>query len=274
MKKAKILLATAAVATAITCAVGCAACGGGSSADKDKDIEAVYQLYVAYADANGETALTYEQWLENIKGEKGATGATGASGKSAYEIAKDNGFEGTEEEWLESLKGANGAKGDKGDKGEKGAEGVGVEGIYETSDGTMVKFTDGTVKPINNGGSEYELLTVGENSIEVPVSSDPTNATLKYFSFYSLSGGKYRIRISNQDFFVCWSVPGSSIIKSHSYDPYGQSGEVQPAWNIGGVDYWGTNITITAGYNHIIAFENYSTTNDTTINLIIEKVEE
>ncbi|MDE5766195.1 MAG: hypothetical protein K2I17_03405, partial [Clostridia bacterium] len=99
MKKAKILLATAAVATAITCAVGCAACGGGSSADKDKDIAAVYQLYVAYADAKGETALTYEQWLETIKGAQGATG------KSAYEVAVANGFEGTEAEWLASLKG-------------------------------------------------------------------------------------------------------------------------------------------------------------------------
>lgn len=39
--------------------------------DRDTDIVAVYELYVANAKENGETPLSYEEWLQTIKGEKG-----------------------------------------------------------------------------------------------------------------------------------------------------------------------------------------------------------
>ena len=95
-----ILLGTAAM----LCAGGFAACkvtdGKNDGAEKTQ-IEEVYECYVAYAEKNGETPLSYEDWLASIKGErgekgdKGDTGAqgekgekgdTGADGKSAYEI--------------------------------------------------------------------------------------------------------------------------------------------------------------------------------------------
>lgn len=275
MKKAKFLLATAAVATAITCAVGCTACGGGSSADKDKDIAAVYQQYVAYADAKGETALTYEQWLETIKGAQGATG------KSAYEVAVANGFEGTEAEWLASLKGEDGKKGDKGDKGsrgdsgENGADGVGVEGIYVTSEGTLVKFTDGTIKPINNGGVKNTLLKLGDNQIELPVAASSKSPSETEFSFYLLTTGEYEFRICS-DLVVKYT--GYNLIEENghisesggTYDPYKKTPAGQ--WE-DGTDYYAHKFDVLAGYVNEFTIKNYSTTK-TSFKFEIVKVED
>ena len=117
-----ILLGTAAM----LCAGGFAACevtdGKNDGAEKTQ-IEEVYECYVAYAEKNGETPLSYEDWLASIKGErgekgekgeKGDTGAqgekgekgdTGADGKSAYEIWLEQGNTGSEEDFLDWLKG-------------------------------------------------------------------------------------------------------------------------------------------------------------------------
>lgn len=276
MKKAKFLFATAAVATAITCAVGCTACGGGSSADKDKDIAAVYQLYVAYADAKGETALTYEQWLESIKGDKGATG------KSAYEVAVANGFEGTEEEWLASLKGEDGKKGDKGDKGatgekgDEGADGVGIEGIYVTSEGTMVKFTDGTIKPIQNGGVENQLLLVGQNTLELSQAISSNTPSEKTLSFYTLTDGTYYIRFYTSDIELRWeratkNPNGTIEYFNGGYDPYVDN--YAPKGQIDGQDYWGSQIEILGGYNNSIVFK-YWGGSDSSCLVEVVKVEE
>ncbi|MDE5789182.1 MAG: hypothetical protein K2H78_02070, partial [Clostridia bacterium] len=258
MKKAKFLFATAAVATAITCAVGCAACGGGSSADKDKDKAAVYQLYVAYAEANGESALTYEQWLESVKGPQGATG------KSAYEVAVANGFEGTEAEWLASLKGEDGKKGDKGDKGsrgdngESGADGIGIEGIYETSEGTMVKFTDGTIKPLNNGihgKVEYQLAQVGDNYVEL--SANKKEGT--DLNFLLITGGKYELQIDS-----------TSALKYNYFSAHTENsnvdeikGSLQVKGDASGTwedeaSYWAKQIDVLPGYVHTFQLFNTS----------------
>lgn len=273
MKKAKFLLATAALSTAIACSFGLAACADNNGNNNDNNdatgntqIAAIYELYTATAQANGETVLTYEQWLESIKG---ATGATGATGKSAYEIAVENGFVGTEVEWLASLKGEDGEKGENGAKGETG---VSIEGVYETSEGLMVKFSDGTIKAVENGGAEYQLLVVGENHVTIPVFANG-NYGINSFSFYSLNGGTYRLLIPNQDFNLEWTYPSvidGSANKS-GYDPFGEDGEVPELCTIGGVKYWGTNITITAGYNHIFDIWNFSET-DSEYTVIIEKV--
>ena len=255
MKKAKFLLATAAVATAITCAVGCAACGGGSSADKDKDIAAVYQQYVAYADANGETALTYEQWLESIKGPQGATG------KSAYEIAVANGFEGTEAEWLASLKGEDGKKGDKGsrgDSGENGADGVGIEGIYETSEGTLVKFTDGTIKPVNNGihgKVEYLLAQVGDNYVELSANKKEGTS----LNFLLITGGKYEIQIDSTTAAKCnyFDVAAGNGNISEGNANLQAKGDASGQWE-DETSYWALQLDILPGYVHTFQLFNTS----------------
>ena len=46
---------------------------------RDQQIVAVYNQYVAYAESNGQTPLSYEEWLASIKGEKGDNGADGIS---------------------------------------------------------------------------------------------------------------------------------------------------------------------------------------------------
>lgn len=77
MKKSKLLvslLATALVA-------GMSGCKKDPLDDEDQDIVAVYRAYTANAEANGETPLSYEDWLKSVKGEKGDPGEPGAPGK-------------------------------------------------------------------------------------------------------------------------------------------------------------------------------------------------
>ena len=101
-----ILLGTAAM----LCAGGFAACkvtdGKNDGAEKTQ-IEEVYECYVAYAEKNGVTPLSYEDWLASIKGEKGEKGDkgdTGADGKSAYEIWLEQGNTGSEQDFLDWIK--------------------------------------------------------------------------------------------------------------------------------------------------------------------------
>ncbi len=270
MKKAKILLATAAVATAITCAFGVTACnkndnsGSTGGNNSDSQITEIYALYTANAQANGETVLTYEQWLQSIKGETGATGATGATGKSAYDIALENGFEGTVTEWLESLKGAKGDKGDKGDKGEDGesgsigADGVGIEGIYETSEGTMVKFTDGTIKPLNNGihgEVEYQLAQVGDNYVEL--SADKKVGTS--LNFLLITGGKYELQIDSTTAAKCnyFSIIEANGTLSEGRVNLQAKGDASGQWE-DETSYWALQLDILPGYVHTFQLFNTS----------------
>lgn len=136
--KKKVLLALLS-ATCITAgAFGLAACGGGDN--RNADIVGVYNQYVAYAEANGETPLTYEAWLNSIKGQPGAPGATG---KSAYEIYRENflknnpgGTPLTEEAWVASLTGKNGK---------------GIQKIELNDDQTklVVTYTDGSSEEVD-----------------------------------------------------------------------------------------------------------------------------
>ena len=98
------------------CAVGFTACGDEEKAENNKEnaeIVSIYKLYVAYAEDNGISPLSYEDWLKSIKGEKGDKGIQGEKG--------DKGDQG--------IQGEKGEKGDKGDKGDAGKDGTtGVDG--------------------------------------------------------------------------------------------------------------------------------------------------
>lgn len=122
----KFWKALAAIGVSAALCAPLAACGDGSTVT---DQERLYESYVLYAQAAGDEVLSYQEWLNSVRGPQGEAGE---DGKSAYEIAVENGFEGTEEEWLASLKGqdgedgkdgAAGEKGDKGDKGDAGEKG-------------------------------------------------------------------------------------------------------------------------------------------------------
>ena len=101
MKNRKRLLTLALLCAALAFSVlGLTACGNKGD-NRDPQIVAVYNAYVANANENGTTPLSYEEWLKSIKGEKGDKGDPG---KSAYEIWLDNGFSGTEQDFLSWLK--------------------------------------------------------------------------------------------------------------------------------------------------------------------------
>ena len=77
----------------------------------NEQIVAIYNTYLAYAESNGVTPLSYEDWLETIKGEKGDKGDQGEQG-----IQGEKGDKGDQ--------GEQGIQGEKGDKGEKGDNGI------------------------------------------------------------------------------------------------------------------------------------------------------
>ena len=97
MKNNKALIALfVAVIVCLMCLF--TACNDNSQDARDPQIVAIYNSYVADAAEKGETPLSYEQWLNSIKGAKGDTGAQGEQG-------------------------IQGEKGEKGDQGETGATG-------------------------------------------------------------------------------------------------------------------------------------------------------
>ena len=110
----KKFLTPVIAALALSCATSvfsaCEKTGGGNAPQQNAEIHEIYTSYVTNAEGNGETPLSYEEWLAIIKGEKGGISDktdgdnTGATGKSAYEIWLDNGHTGTEQDFLNWLK--------------------------------------------------------------------------------------------------------------------------------------------------------------------------
>ena len=73
----KFMKGLAAIGLAVTMCVPFAACGNNTPKTEQRK---VYEAYVAYAEASGDTVLSYEEWLETVKGPKGDKGDTGAQG--------------------------------------------------------------------------------------------------------------------------------------------------------------------------------------------------
>ena len=80
MKRIFTILALSLVC--VLCAIGFAACGGGDKTanTRNPEIVGVYNTYVAYAEENGTTPLSYDEWLAQIKGENGKDGLYGIDG--------------------------------------------------------------------------------------------------------------------------------------------------------------------------------------------------
>ncbi len=134
MKSKKRILAL--LIAIVVCVSACVFAGCNDEVDnRDPKIVAVYNLYVASAEEAGTTPLSYDAWIESIRGAKGETGATGiagADGKSAYEIWKalNPNSTLTEAQWLASLVGPQGEQGIQGPQGEQGIQGPqGEQGI-------------------------------------------------------------------------------------------------------------------------------------------------
>ena len=133
MKGKKLLTVFLTLAMSISTAVGLAGCNPQTENSDPTEIEQVYQQYVVYAEAQGQTPLSYDAWLATIKGEKGEKGEKGDKGETGEK----------------GDKGDTGDKGDKGDTGATGATGNGIEKIEMDENGNfIVYYTDGTTQTV------------------------------------------------------------------------------------------------------------------------------
>lgn len=171
---------------------------------RDKDIVAIYNMYVAYAEENGTTPLSYSQWLLTIKGEQGDAGKDGADGKSAYQIWLDNGHTGSEADFLNWLKGSdgtngtNGKDGTNGTNGQDGKDGLGIKNVAINNDGDLIiTFDDNTTMNAGhvvdkgnrlneNNKITFKTLTVTENTAYGKVSN--TTETFSFINEIDLVG--------------------------------------------------------------------------------------
>ena len=115
------------------CAIGFSACGDSDkTADmRNPEIVGVYNTYVAYAEENGTTPLSYDEWLAQIKGEKGDKGEDGKDG-------------------VDGLDGKDGKNGTDGIDGINGNDGVGIKSAIINENGNLIlTMTDNNV--INAG---------------------------------------------------------------------------------------------------------------------------
>ena len=115
----------------------------------NNEIYSIYTTYVAYAEENGQTPLSYEEWLANVKGEKGETGANGIDGVSPklqinattnmWEVSYDNG-----KTWTSLNVKATGSDGTNGTNGTNGVDGVSPKlQINTTTNMWEVSYDDG-----------------------------------------------------------------------------------------------------------------------------------
>ena len=115
----------------------------------NNEIYSIYTTYVAYAEENGQTPLSYEEWLANVKGEKGETGANGIDGVSPklqinattnmWEVSYDNG-----KTWNSLNVKATGSDGTNGTNGTNGVDGVSPKlQINTTTNMWEVSYDDG-----------------------------------------------------------------------------------------------------------------------------------
>lgn len=168
----------------VFCAIGFTACDENTAGGQNTQILGIYNTYVAYAEENGETPLSYEEWLESIKGENGKNGKDGINGIDGkdgvsivkiektssdglidtYTITYSNGDKATftitngkngekgdkGEQGFQGEKGDTGATGAQGEKGQDGKDGVSIKDATIDEDGNLIiTLTDDT--PINAG---------------------------------------------------------------------------------------------------------------------------
>lgn len=190
----KLLLVVLSVLCCTFFAFGLTACNNDNSSTTDqqnKDILAVYNMYVAYAEENNTTPLSYEDWLLSIKGEKGDKGDTGEQGIQG--IQGETGPQGPQGE-----KGDTGSAGTNGINGTNGVNGLGIKNVEINDNGDLiVTFDDDTfinagnvvnpnIKLNENNKITFNTLTVTENNVYGKVSN--TTETYSFINEIELVG--------------------------------------------------------------------------------------
>lgn len=72
--------------------------------------------------------VTFEDYVEAIRGSKGEQGDIGPDGKDAFAVAQEAGYKGSRDEWLQSLHGKDGKDGTNGESAYQLAKKAGFEG--------------------------------------------------------------------------------------------------------------------------------------------------
>ena len=178
--------------------IGCNNENDNDNANNNDQIVEIYNTYVAYAESNGATPLSYEDWLASIKGEKGDTGANGQDGKDGQDgitptIEIIDGYwyingenSGVKAEGKDGVNGTNGTNGTtptieiinsywyingentgvkaEGKDGINGTNGVGIKSVDFDEEGRLVIIlTDDTVLPtIEMPEKEEHIHSFGE----------------------------------------------------------------------------------------------------------------
>ncbi len=184
MRKKLTLILTCVMLVCLALAVF-TACDITNNDNGDEQILSVYNTYVAQMEEDGETPLSYEQWLKTIKGEKGDKGDKGDKGEKGdkgdagqngkdgkdgvtptIEISND-GFwviNGTKTEYKAiGLDGQNGTNGANGKDGTNGKDGRGIVSAIINEDGDLIiTYNDGTSE--NAGNLIVKNPTINENN--------------------------------------------------------------------------------------------------------------
>ena len=173
MKKGKkILLALLSATFLASGAIGFSACK--KNADRDPAIVAIYEQYVAYAEANGDTVQSYDDWLAGVKGDKGDKGDDGLTPSIGQ---NGNWFLGTTDTGVPATgpQGATGAPGSDGATPQIGANGNWWIGGTDTNipatgqqGATGASGSDGITPNIGANGNWW----IGETDTGVPATGN------------------------------------------------------------------------------------------------------
>ena len=101
----------------------------------DKQFQAVYALYLDYAESKGETPLSYEAWLVSIRGEDGKDGSTPVIGHNGNW-------------WIDNV--------DTGVPAiaQDGEDGVGIKNVsFDENGNLIITYTDGNTETIAMPGT-------------------------------------------------------------------------------------------------------------------------
>lgn len=138
----KILNAFLVFAICMCTAFSFIACGDNTADNRDSRMVAIYGTYVAYAEENDITPLSYEEWLESVKGQNGKDGVDGKDGLSVKSvIVNEDGkliITFTDNSTIDAglVKGANGKD------GVDGKDGVGIADMKIENGKLYVKYTN------------------------------------------------------------------------------------------------------------------------------------
>ncbi len=147
----------------ISASAGMIAACDDDSANRSRTHEEQYNLYVAYAEENGESPMTYEQWLDTIRGADGSTISTGV-GQPLADLGKPGDlyldtttfdlYSKNSSGWtlIGNIKGQDGKDGQSGQDGAAGQDGEDGE---DGRDGAT--WTTGQGQPSSDGGNDGDL---------------------------------------------------------------------------------------------------------------------